>query len=76
MNEKGPCPRRIGMALFVRSEKAVGGNDIIWVNADLITYIQPGEDCTIIHFEKDHGLAVKEPIDRVMLQVTTGPIST
>jgi hypothetical protein len=64
------------MALFVTFEKAGGGSDMIWVNAELITYVQPGEGCTIIHFEKDHCLAVNQPIDRVMLQVTTGPIST
>jgi uncharacterized protein YlzI (FlbEa/FlbD family) len=64
------------MALFVTFEKAGSGSDMMWVNAELITYVQAGEDCTIIHFEKDHCLVVKEPIDRVMLQVTTGPIST
>jgi len=63
------------MALFVTFAKA-GGSDMIWVNAELITSVQPGQDCTMIHFEKDHCVAVTEPVDRVILQVTTGPIRT
>jgi hypothetical protein len=63
-----------GMARFVTFEMAGGANNKIWVNAELITSVRPGEGCTIIHFDKDHYLAVNEPMDRAMLQISTGPI--
>jgi hypothetical protein len=64
------------MALFVKFEMAGAPNDKIWVNAALITSIRRGDACTIIHFEKDHCLAVNEAMDRVMLQITTEPIGS
>ena len=64
------------MALFVTFEIAGGTSNKIWVNAELITSVRPGEGCTIIHFDKDHCLPVNEPMDRVMLQITTGPIGS
>jgi hypothetical protein len=63
------------MASFVALTTASGTNDKIWVNADLITSIRPGERCTVIHFDKDHFLAVDEPIDRILLQLSTSPLS-
>jgi hypothetical protein len=38
------------------------------------TSVRPGECC--IHFDKDHCLAVNEAMNRVMLQITTGPIGS
>jgi len=64
------------MALFVTFEMAGGASNKIWVNAELITSVRPGEGCTMIHFDKDHCLAVNDPMDRVMLQITTGPIGS
>ena len=64
------------MALFVKFETAGQASSKIWVNAELITSVRLGEGCTMIHFDKDHCLAVNEPIDRVMLQITTEPIGT
>ena len=63
------------MASFVKFEMAGGGNQT-WVNAELITSVRSGEGCTMIHFDKDHCLAVNEAVDRVMLQITTGPIGS
>jgi hypothetical protein len=63
-----------GMARFVTFEMAGGANNKIWVNAELITSVRPAEGCTMIHFEKDHSLAVSDPMDRVMLQITTNSI--
>jgi hypothetical protein len=62
------------MALFVTFEMATEGHKKIWINAELVTSIRPGDHCTIIHFEKDHSLAVSDPIDRVMLQISTDPL--
>jgi hypothetical protein len=64
------------MALFVTLETAGGTHEKIWVNAERITCIRPGQGCTMIHFDKDNIIAVVEPMDRVMLQLSTGPIST
>jgi hypothetical protein len=64
------------MALFVVFEIAGTPSNKIWVNAQLITSVRPGAGCTTIHFERDHFIAVNESIERVMLQITTEPIST
>jgi hypothetical protein len=63
------------MALFVALATASGTHEKIWVNAELITSIRPGEGCTMIHFDKEHCVAVDDPIDRVILQLSTNPIS-
>ena len=68
--------RRVAMALFVTFELAGGANNKIWVNAELITSVRPAEGCTMIHFDKDHSLAVSDPMDRVMLQITTNSIAS
>ena len=62
------------MALFVSFEMVGESINKIWVNAELITSVRPAEGCTMIHFDKDHSLAVSDPMDRVMLQINTGPI--
>jgi hypothetical protein len=64
------------MALFVALETASVAHDKIWVNSELITYIRPGQGCTMIHFDKDNVLTVSDSIDRVMLQLSTNPLST
>ena len=58
------------MALSVTFEMGGGASN----NAELITSVRPGEGCTVVHFDKDHCLAVNEPMDRVVLQITTVPI--
>jgi hypothetical protein len=62
------------MALFLSFEMVGEGINKIWVNAELITSVRAGDGCTIIHFDKDHSVAVNESMERVMLQVTTGAI--
>ena len=64
------------MARFVTFQTAGQASSKVWVNADLITSVRAGEGCTMIHFDKDHCLAVDEPMERAMLQITTGPIVT
>jgi hypothetical protein len=64
------------MALFVSFEILGEPINKIWVNAELITSVRPGDACTIIHFDKDHSLAVNESMERVMLQITTGAINS
>jgi hypothetical protein len=62
------------MASFVTLTTASGTKDKIWVNAELITSIRPGEGCTVIYYEKDHFLAVDEPIERILLQLRSGSL--
>ena len=62
------------MALFLSFEMVGEVTNKIWVNVELITSVRPGDGCTIIHFDKDHSLAVNESMERVMLQITTGAI--
>ena len=63
------------MALFVSFEMVGESINKIWVNAELITSIRPGDGCTLIYFDKDQCIAVNEPMERVMLQINTGPVS-
>jgi hypothetical protein len=64
------------MAQFVSFEVVGKTINKMWVNAELITSVRPGNGCTMIHFDKDHSLAVNESIERVMLQINTGTISS
>jgi len=68
--------RSVTMALFVSFEVVGEPINRIWVNAELITSIRPGDGCTLIYFDKDQCIAVNEPMERVMLQINTGPISS
>jgi hypothetical protein len=71
-----PHQRRVAMALFVALETPGMTHAKIWVNAELITSIRSDQGCTMIHFDKDNFLAVSDSIDRVMLQLSTSPITT
>jgi hypothetical protein len=64
------------MALFVALETAGEPHDKIWINSELIMSIRADQGCTMIHFDKDNVLAVSDSIDRVMLQLSTSPISS
>jgi hypothetical protein len=64
------------MARFVSLALNDPPNEITWVNADLITSLRPSDGGTMIYFDKDHSLAVNDPVDRVMLQISTGPITS
>jgi hypothetical protein len=64
------------MARFVTFQMAGQASNKVWVNADLITSVRPGDGCTMIHFDKDHSLTVNETMERAMLQITTGSIGS
>jgi hypothetical protein len=70
-------PAEVSDADRPHQRRVAGGTHAkIWVNAELITSIRSDQGCTMIHFDKDNFLAVSDSIDRVMLQLSTSPITT